>query len=66
MLRLAHHGHRVDVDRYLDDHILQTLREAAANWRFGEPLRPLLEACGGEASYTMLKLNLVQVLQERE
>ena len=65
MLRLADQGHAIDVDQYLDDDVLARLREAAAGWKFGEPLKPLLEQCGDGVSYTKLKLNLVQVLKER-
>ncbi len=64
-LVLAGQGHDLGIDAHRDGAILPELREIAADWTPGDPLKPLKEELTAICDYDELKLNLAILLSER-
>ncbi len=62
---LANQGYELDLANYADEALLAELREAAIDWKPGDPLKPLKQSLSTSCNYTALKLNLAILLDER-
>lgn len=62
---LAERGYPLNLREWANPDILNTLRAAAPNWKYGDPLSPLKELLPDSCDYKTLKLNLSILLEER-
>jgi uncharacterized protein YpbB len=66
MMRLAANGHEFDVSRHVDEELQRELGDVASTWKFGEPIKPVMEALQTECDYTNLQLNLIEFVRTRD
>ncbi len=64
-IALADAGYELDIDDEADDALLDELRDVAADFAPGDPLKELKESLSTPCSYTTLKLNLAILVGER-
>ncbi|MEM1347941.1 MAG: helix-turn-helix domain-containing protein, partial [Myxococcota bacterium] len=64
LLVLADRGETFDLSQHIKPELLGRVREAAAEWTYGQALAPV-KGAAGYCTYDDLKIHLAQVLMER-
>lgn len=64
LMVMADRGDRFDLSDYIKPRLLEAIRAAARDWRYGDALATVKEASPA-CSYDDLKIHLAQILMER-
>jgi hypothetical protein len=54
------------VSRHVDEELQRELGDVASTWKFGESIKPVMEALQTECDYTNLQLNLIEFVRTRD